>query len=419
MIIHQPELVKRDGQILLFARVESPNAERMKWPKFIWYRYPESYEPYISLQSEAFLLPALMGAMYVNEAVEVRGGFSPKVAYHLGELQRRMALLKERFEFPMGVTVKFERLAPLVAQPQAVVGSYSGGVDSLFSIYQHLPGRQPDPANQITHGLNIRGFDIALNDARNLSASQRLHQQALADMGLDFLTVETNAGVILRSFSAEIPFYNTVLAGVVHSLAKLIRVFYLPSSSDINMVFATRGVGSMVDHLMSTETTEIIHHGASYTRVEKTLALGAWPVAHKNLRVCFFPDYTSVTPNCSRCAKCWRTMIPLYAAGKLDEFATFRFPVRRDIDIVRFALNYSVGDPYYPEIVQHLKAHRPGLMPYFRAAQFLGVFQYYLRKLASKRSLLKRFRPSPRRASFTKRYDLPEVIEQLEALQGK
>jgi hypothetical protein len=83
----------------------------------------------------------------------------------------------------------------------------------------------------------------------------------------------------------------------------------------------------MLDHLLSTDTMQIIHDGATASRVEKTIAIAGWPDTHSRLRVCFrgarYNPQRNIFENCGTCEKCVRTMIPLKAAGLLSAFSTF------------------------------------------------------------------------------------------------
>jgi hypothetical protein len=83
----------------------------------------------------------------------------------------------------------------------------------------------------------------------------------------------------------------------------------------------------MLDHLLGTDSMQIIHDGASASRVAKTIAIANWPVAHSRLRVCFrgasYNSQRQVFENCGHCEKCLRTMIPLDIVGQRSKFTTF------------------------------------------------------------------------------------------------
>lgn len=47
--------------------------------------------------------------------------------------------------------------------------------------------------------------------------------------------------------------------------------------------------------------------------------IAGWDIAQKHLNVCIVPE--NGVHNCSCCSKCMRTLMPLEAMGKLDEFS--------------------------------------------------------------------------------------------------
>jgi hypothetical protein len=79
-----------------------------------------------------------------------------------------------------------------------------------------------------------------------------------------------------------------------------------------------------IDYLLSTETTQVIHHGTGFRRTEKTEAIARWEETHDKLRVCAFDDSTL---NCSKCEKCIRTMMTLDILGVLERYSTFQQPL--------------------------------------------------------------------------------------------
>src|SRR5512133_286047 len=157
MIIHQPELLNNGGHTLLFSKIEIEHFP-ISFPEFLWFRIPDQYSSFLSLQSDAFLITCILAAMFFKEDIEVRGPVSPRLAYHLEEYQQLL-----NFRSPSEVTpinIRYSELKPLQANPVAVGTTFSGGVDSLFTLWKHLPKNQPDPNYQITHGVFIKGFDI-------------------------------------------------------------------------------------------------------------------------------------------------------------------------------------------------------------------------------------------------------------------
>ena len=94
MIIHQPELITKDGYSILWSRVELTK-ENGYFPKFIWYRVPILYGKLFTTQSDTFLISGLLAGMYLGENIEVKGNVSPKLAYQLEEIFQDSLHLRE------------------------------------------------------------------------------------------------------------------------------------------------------------------------------------------------------------------------------------------------------------------------------------------------------------------------------------
>src|SRR5512133_1750262 len=84
MIIHQPELLKQDDNTIVFSKIEMRHPS-VNIPEYLWYKVPDHYAQYLSLQSDAFLIPGLLAGMHFQEDIVVRGAVSPRLAYHLDE----------------------------------------------------------------------------------------------------------------------------------------------------------------------------------------------------------------------------------------------------------------------------------------------------------------------------------------------
>ncbi len=120
--------------------------------------------------------------------------------------------------------------------------------------------------------------------------------------------------------------FGIPLAAAALVLGAMFERFYIPSSYAYHRLVPD-GSHPMLDHLLSTDTLQIIHDGAEASRTAKTMAIAGWPDTHSRLRVCFrsarFNPERHVFENCGACEKCLRTMIPLEVAGLLNQFVTF------------------------------------------------------------------------------------------------
>jgi hypothetical protein len=152
MILHQPEITKKDGKVTVTARIETKQ-DIPRFPHNLWFSFPEEYALWVNDRSDGFVIGALRVAMYFNEPLEVYGSVSPLLAYNMRECQRIFIhWFPDILNF---IDVNYQNLsAPSSEQVAGAVGlSFSGGVDSIFSLLKHLPKNQPIPHARVTHLL--------------------------------------------------------------------------------------------------------------------------------------------------------------------------------------------------------------------------------------------------------------------------
>lgn len=378
MIIHEPEILIKDGRAISWARVESSGQSGF-FPENIWYRVAEKYAPFLGVQSDVFLVACILGAMYYGEDVWVRGPVSPRLAYHLDEYQHVMEL-RSHGEVKQ-VSIHYDKLSPLSAHPKGVGTTFSGGVDSLFTVWSHLSHKQPDPGHQLTHGVFVRGFDIMPSEKEKYDHHfERFHSKA-AEVGVEVVELETNF-LSMTHQRLELPnFFGPLIVSCGLALPNLFQRFYTPSSWD-HRALMRKAYSSdpLVDGFLSTDTMEIVHHGSTHRRIEKIIAISDWELAQDLMWVCLDAKSVEHPWNCSRCEKCVRTMIPLYGLGKLEKFTSFQKPIKKDWQVLWFARKFSLKNDFVSEMLLYFKSWKPKVIPWLLLTISLGTIRYWLVK---------------------------------------
>ena len=411
MIIHQPELLKRDGHTIVHARIELEQ-HPANFPDQLWYRVPEQFSQLLSLQSDAFLIPGLLAGMFFEEDIEVRGPVSPRLAYNLKEYQHLL-----HFRFPKVVSpvnIKYALLKSLPDKPGGVGTTFSGGVDSLFTLWKHLPQNQSNPGYQITHGIFIQGFDILPSEDQNFRFLYEKFNRAAAEIGIKLIPLETNSVSIIHQRLSIPYFYGSIIIGAGLSLAAGFGKFIIPSSWDYKQLQKKAYTSDpLLDPFLSTDTLDVIHYGSTHQRVEKVEKIADWEVAQKVLWVCEFHKFEKDTWNCSRCEKCARTMIPIYALGKMDKFNTFEKPFKTNWDVLWWARKYSADRVFTSELFPFVKEHKPDWLPWLRAGAALGTLRWLAIRLTP--GLIKKW--LRRYGYFVNRNEAPDAYENPEISQ--
>ena len=194
---------------------------------------------------------------------------------------------------------------------EAVV-AFSGGVDSAFSVWRHLNAPEPHRSCRIHRPLLVHGFDIALADEASFATAQQAAQRTLADVGLSLLAVRTNFQEVVRVNWEHV--FAAALVSAMHLCKAECGVALIGSSEPCSSLIIPWGSSPITDHLLSSDTMEVVHDGASFGRSAKVAGIADWQAACDNLRVCWQGVHHG--RNCGRCEKCQRTMFN-YRCNKL------------------------------------------------------------------------------------------------------
>lgn len=377
MIIHHPDKFVVDDHTVIWAKFEYEK-ENTNLPEILWFKIPNQYAHHLPLQNDAFLTSGLIAGMYLGEKVEVRGQVSPTLAYNLTDYQHALCSIYPKLVQP--VEIKYETLKPIEENYGWVGASFSGGADSMFTLWRHLPPNQLDPDFQVTHCLFIQGFDIGLNEAPKYRALFNQYKSELKKNNVELIDLETNLAPLMVPHMDYTKFYNSILASCVQIFGGYFKRFYLSSSRDFDQLDLQLTQGPLTDRLLSTDTLDLIHVGATHSRVEKIRDFSDWDFAHRNLRVCNSIEVSEGYLNCGRCEKCVRTLIPIYSIGKMDKFKTFAKPLQANWEGLWWARKYVPPIHYGPEMVPFVKKYKKDFAPWIRAAVILGHIRYWIVK---------------------------------------
>jgi hypothetical protein len=309
----------------------------------------------------------LAPAMYFNEHIEVQGTISPKLAWNLQEF---IYVYHHFFGLHLVNFSAAELKAFEPAQkPEAVLLSFSGGVDSMFTLYSNLPENQPNKEAQITHGLLIHGFndfDIALKDTAYFNRVYTRYRKLFDELGLELLTGKTNA-YDFSKFRIDWGIGHTpTMVAFAYLLSNLVNIFYRAADEDYTY-FKVYAPWLMSNHMLSSETFDVINHAVFHSRDEKLEILDDWSPSHDNLRVCLAWDKKDADLNCSRCWKCLSTMILLDILGAYESFTSFEQPYSK-FTLLRFFSRPYLGVVASSEIIRAAK----------KCKRFKIIFWFYL-----------------------------------------
>ncbi|MGE5230204.1 MAG: hypothetical protein ACM3NS_00585 [Deltaproteobacteria bacterium] len=308
-----PEPEARDGLgVRRSCRLERRHGAAGPGPLTLWYSLPDPGGAEPAEPHEPFLLAALVHAMAEGRDLVLHAAASAELLGNLAEF--RDAWHRWRPDSYAAIAIEADRVTPRGvprARGAGVVASYSGGVDSSFTIWRHAAGVAGHRSRRITHAVFVHGFDIPLADTAGFDAGCRRAEPLLASLGVRLVPVRTNFREVFPERWEQV--YGPALAACFHQLRPLCGEALLASSRSYEVLLFPTGSNVITDPLLSSADLTVVEDGAGLNRCEKISHLAGWPAGLEALRVCW--EGGQRDRNCGECEKCVRTMFNFLAAG--------------------------------------------------------------------------------------------------------
>mgnify|MGYP000855927353 FL=1 len=381
MHISQPEIKVDSQEICIEAHIESRFAlQKPDYPQTLWFKFPRRYQNVVCNRSDAFIAALYQIAMGLGEDLSCDGEVSPRLLYGINEVQKTLIHWKPNIYKPIRITA-----ANLVSAPPACVASkhmftFSGGVDSFYSIWNNIHKKAQGGAFNLTHGIFIQGaVDIPLVYEVKFIKLENQYADLFHDLNMELITMRTN---LLHFDHHLVPynfFVNAPLVAGAMLLNPLISGLVVASSYDyINN--KPDGASPLAVRPLCTENLDVIVSGYESNRFYKTINMADWPVAQQNLRVCIDFFHKDNKKNCSHCSKCLRTRIVLHISGKLERFTLFEphFGIK---DFLEWGRWLEIGYGWEFMILDYCWKHQKKYIPLVLIGMGIGYIRYFLRKI--------------------------------------
>ena len=377
MIIHEPEIVSKNGEVFLQAHIETSNPNA-GLPEKLWFSFPESWSGKISTRTDSILASLILVAMTTGKDIECRGELSPRLYYNLDEYQNIFNHWQPEFFHRIEIKPEILTPAPGSQNEPAYATSFSGGVDSFFTIHELLNPTPDRPNWPLKYTFFMHGSpDIPLSFSQKYQSLEKQYTKVARQLGLELIPVRTNLMHFCVNRIDIKLFLESPLSGVALGLSPHISGIFIPSGR-FYQCYTDSTTGPLTTHLLSTESFETFSHGSTTTRFQKTLTISGWAPAQENLRVCLgWTD--SEVKNCSQCSKCLRTRADLNTIGKLEKFSTLKSPFSWR-DTLRWGRWMETGYGFEREILNYALKHRKDLVPGIVLSILIGTIRHWLRK---------------------------------------
>lgn len=259
---------------------------------------------------DAYFLALVMDCMSEARDLYIDGSVSRELLSNLVEFQCAWnKWLPEKYSL-VSVTAK-EIREPEPAAKGAVC-AFSGGVDSVFSVWRHTQKRNSYRSQPVNLCTMVHGFDIPLSDQEAFRTAVGRAILTLEDIGVKVIPIKTNYRLICTANWEDA--HVAALVGTLSNFKSVAGVCIVGSTYPYNYLKTPWGSHPISDHLLGSDIFKVIHDGASHTRTEKVKEISDWQMGINNLRVCWQGDLKD--RNCGKCEKCVRTKLNFLAVGQ-------------------------------------------------------------------------------------------------------
>jgi len=253
----------------------------------------------ISNVADPLLCAALMPAMRQGRDIEVHGAtITDDLLLGINEFQKLAAQW-----WPQLTRINISAEHKPSGPGADLCGSFfTGGADSSFTFLQHR--------ERIDRLVFVKGIDIQLSNHALLTDVEQKLRETCRALDKPLVVIDSNIRHFITDHDLSWAKHaNGIgLAAVAHALGY--RRQLVPATHTYSDLFPW-GSHPLLDHLLSTHQTMLLHDGATHDRTSKIESLGRDPEFLSILRVC----WQDAGYNCGRCEKCVRTMVALELLG--------------------------------------------------------------------------------------------------------
>jgi hypothetical protein len=266
-----------------------------------WFEVPESQEKRISLSSEPYLRALLPLASVEGYRLVFEQPLDP---YSVYSCQRWLSMLQSWLPSSYR-TVEIEADLQEVADPEEgeTLFTYSGGVDSLYTVYRHHVCSAWSPY-ELSTAMLVHGLDIPLEEGGHFDVVLHQAKKVLEPLDLEVINLKTNIKSFNRIYLYEHP---ATIAACFMAVGSGGRTGIIASTGSPGKEALRPGSTPFTDPQLGYSGFKIENGDWEVSRMEKIRGIGNWEAGKNHLRVCYVnKEYSK---NCGKCTKCINTML--------------------------------------------------------------------------------------------------------------
>jgi len=275
----------------------------------IWYRIDYRYAAYLSNTADNFLLSTLHVAMRSGSPLWLRG--AAVTLESLTNIQQYQSVWSLWHKYIDEIAIHADIVEPESAgksRKRRAITCFSGGVDSMFTLYNQTINAKNRYKLPLTDALLVHGFDITISEQFSFDDVQEKCQRVASDLNINLITIATNIRRLKMDWRKA---HVAVAAGAMHLVSAPFTHGLVPSTLNYGILYPW-GSTPLTDPMLSSATLKLASDGADYTRVGKIRAMKAWETGLRDLRFC--STAYPANHNCGKCGKCTTTAIMIVLA---------------------------------------------------------------------------------------------------------
>ncbi len=285
----------------------------------LFFEVEKEYEEYLTPEvSDGPLVGCLLWAMERGMDIVCEGAVSDRLYHQLTEYM--IPTISQNIKSYHAIQIHAP-LSNLKWEGGAVGTGLSCGVDSFYTTMKKR-SYEDGCRQKLTHLCFFNSGQMGIfggERARNVFRERAKRFRGVAEeIGCGFFTCDTNLSEFLMQNYIKGTLFRLFANLLI--VQKLFSLYYVSSSYPVNEFHFTDHDPAyyelFVNACLSTDSVRFEDVGGETTRMGKLEYLKQFDIVKRELNTC-----VSDVTNCTRCNKCRRTMLNLYALGILDEFS--------------------------------------------------------------------------------------------------
>ena len=291
------ESIRKDNALVLSCVVEDPGGRQQ-----LWYEILSDTLCTPMADSDPFAIATIFHAMQAGAPLKIHGAVSPQLLSNLEEFSHVWHRWKPNRYRPVELWASKEQEKKTASQV-AYISAFSGGVDSVFTLYRHVKARCGRQQRSIKAAVMVHGFDIPLERTEEWRNARHKSQVICSALGVELFTVRTNWRQLGINWEDG---FGAGLASVLTLFADHFKGGLIALDRDY-VLLTPWGTTPLTLPMFSSGRFKIIGDGGGFTRSDRVALISDWEEGCHHLRICW--EGPLKDRNCCTCEKCIQTIL--------------------------------------------------------------------------------------------------------------